>query len=286
MSKVLDNLVDLLTLESLAPDLYRGGSQDLGFPQLFGGQVLGQALSAASQTVVAERRVHSLHGYFLRAGSAVEPVTYQVDRIRDGGSFSTRRVTAFQGEQPIFFCSASFHIEEPGFEHQTTMPDVPAPETLQSEIAHAQKYAELIPAPLRDKLLGPRPIEMRPVVFTDPFKPEPSEPVRHVWFRATGDLPDQPALHRYLLAYASDFNLLPSSLLPHGTSFWDRSLQIASLDHAVWFHRDFRLDDWLLYAIDSPWAGGARGLCRGSIYDRAGRLVASVAQEGLIRKRG
>jgi len=286
MSKVLDNLVDLLTLESLAPDLYRGGSQDLGFPQLFGGQVLGQALSAASQTVPVERRVHSLHGYFLRAGSAVESVTYQVDRIRDGGSFSTRRVTAFQGKQPIFFCSASFHVEEPGFEHQTTMPEVPAPETLQSEIAHAQRYAELIPAPLRDKLLGPRPIEMRPVVFTDPFKPEPTEPVRHVWFRATGDLPDQPALHRYLLAYASDFNLLPSSLLPHGTSFWDRSLQIASLDHAVWFHRDFRLDDWLLYAIDSPWAGGARGLCRGSIYNRAGQLVASVAQEGLIRKRG
>lgn len=230
--------------------------------------------------------MHSLHGYFLRAGSAVEAVTYQVDRIRDGGSFSTRRVTAFQDEQPIFFCSASFHIEEPGFEHQTSMPEVPAPETLQSEIAHAQRYAELIPAPLRDKLLGPRPIEMRPVVFTDPFKPEPTEPVRHVWFRATGDLPDQPALHRYLLAYASDFNLLPSSLLPHGTSFWDRSLQIASLDHAVWFHRDFRLDDWLLYAIDSPWAGGARGLCRGSIYNRAGQLVASVAQEGLIRKRG
>ncbi|TWI55584.1 acyl-CoA thioesterase-2 [Pseudomonas duriflava] len=285
MSTVLDHLVTLLSLESIEENLYRGRSQDLGFPQLFGGHVLGQALSAASQTVDTSRQVHSLHGYFLRPGDVMLPVVYEVDRVRDGGSFTTRRVTAIQKGKPIFFCSASFQALEPGFEHQGDMPDVPEPDTLASELDYIQQFAQLIPEPLRDKLLAPKPIEIRPVKMTHPFNPEATAPVQHVWFRASGELPDNPALHRYLLAYASDFNLLPTSLLPHGISFWNRELQIASLDHAIWFHQPFRVDDWLLYSMDSPWAGGARGLCRGSIYNRAGQLVASVAQEGLIRKR-
>lgn len=286
MSTVLDDLVALLSLESIEENLYRGRSQDLGFPQLFGGHVLGQALSAASQTVDASRQVHSLHGYFLRPGDVTIPVVYEVDRVRDGGSFTTRRVTAIQKGKPIFFCSASFQGLEPGFEHQSEMPDVPDPDSLASELDYIQQFAQLIPEPTREKLLAPKPIEIRPVKVTHPFDPEPTAPSRHVWFRANGQLPDNPALHRYLLAYASDFNLLPTSLLPHGISYWNKEMQVASLDHAIWFHQPLRVDEWLLYSMDSPWAGGARGLCRGSIYNRAGQLVASVAQEGLIRKRG
>lgn len=286
MSTVLDDLVALLSLESIEENLYRGRSQDLGFPQLFGGHVLGQALSAASQTVDASRQVHSLHGYFLRPGDVTIPVVYEVDRVRDGGSFTTRRVTAIQKGKPIFFCSASFQGLEPGFEHQSEMPDVPNPDSLASELDYIQQFAQFIPEPTREKLLAPKPIEIRPVKVTHPFDPEPTAPSRHVWFRANGQLPDNPALHRYLLAYASDFNLLPTSLLPHGISYWNKEMQVASLDHAIWFHQPLRVDEWLLYSMDSPWAGGARGLCRGSIYNRAGQLVASVAQEGLIRKRG
>jgi len=285
MSTVLDDLVALLSLESIEENLYRGRSQDLGFPQLFGGHVLGQALSAASQTVDASRQVHSLHGYFLRPGDVTIPVVYEVDRVRDGGSFTTRRVTAIQKGKPIFFCSASFQGLEPGFEHQSEMPDVPDPDSLASELDYIQQFAQFIPEPTREKLLAPKPIEIRPVKVTHPFNPEPTAPARHVWFRANGQLPDNPALHRYLLAYASDFNLLPTSLLPHGISYWNKEMQVASLDHAIWFHQPLRVDEWLLYSMDSPWAGGARGLCRGSIYNRAGQLVASVAQEGLIRKR-
>ncbi|WP_434135861.1 acyl-CoA thioesterase II [Pseudomonas luteola] len=285
MSTVLDDLVALLSLESIEENLYRGRSQDLGFPQLFGGHVLGQALSAASQTVDASRQVHSLHGYFLRPGDVTIPVVYEVDRVRDGGSFTTRRVTAIQKGKPIFFCSASFQGLEPGFEHQSEMPDVPDPDSLASELDYIQQFAQFIPEPTREKLLAPKPIEIRPVKVTHPFDPEPTAPSRHVWFRANGQLPDNPALHRYLLAYASDFNLLPTSLLPHGISYWNKEMQVASLDHALWFHQPLRVDEWLLYSMDSPWAGGARGLCRGSIYNRAGQLVASVAQEGLIRKR-
>jgi acyl-CoA thioesterase-2 len=285
MSTVLDDLVALLSLESIEENLYRGRSQDLGFPQLFGGHVLGQALSAASQTVDASRQVHSLHGYFLRPGDVTIPVVYEVDRVRDGGSFTTRRVTAIQKGKPIFFCSASFQGLETGFEHQSDMPDVPDPDSLASELDYIQQFAQFIPEPTREKLLAPKPIEIRPVKVTHPFNPDPTAPARQVWFRANGELPDNPALHRYLLAYASDFNLLPTSLLPHGISYWNKDMQVASLDHAIWFHQPLRVDEWLLYSMDSPWASGARGLCRGSIYNRAGQLVASVAQEGLIRKR-
>ncbi|MEB0120749.1 acyl-CoA thioesterase II [Pseudomonas sp. CCI1.2] len=285
MSQVLDDLVELLTLEPIEENLFRGRSQDLGFRQLFGGQVLGQSLSAASQTVEDERHVHSLHGYFLRPGDVTLPVVYQVDRVRDGGSFSTRRVTAIQKSQPIFTCSASFQYDEKGFEHQTQMPDVVGPENLPSELELTQQRAKLIPEKLREKLLCPKPIEFRPVTDIDPYNPAPSEAVKYVWFRADGSLPDVAALHKYLMAYASDFNLLTTALQPHGKSVFQKDMQIASLDHSLWFHADLRADDWLLYAMDSPWAGNSRGFSRGSVYNRAGQLVASVCQEGLIRHR-
>ena len=285
MSQVLDDLVNLLTLEPIEENLFRGNSQDLGFRQLFGGQVLGQSLSAMSQTVEDARHVHSMHGYFLRPGDASLPVVYQVDRVRDGGSFSTRRVTAIQKGQPIFTSSASFQYDEVGFEHQTSMPDVVGPENLPSELEMMRQRAHLIPEPMREKLLCAKPIEFRPVVGEDPFNPAVCDPIKYVWFRADGTLPDTPALHKYLLAYASDFGLLTTSLLPHGKGVWQKDMQVASLDHALWFHADLRADDWLLYAMDSPWAGNSRGFSRGSVYNRAGQLVASVTQEGLIRHR-
>ena len=285
MSQVLDDLVNLLTLEPIEENLFRGSSQDLGFRQLFGGQVLGQSLSAMSQTVEDARHVHSLHGYFLRPGDASLPVVYQVDRVRDGGSFSTRRVTAIQKGQPIFTSSASFQYDENGFEHQNPMPDVVGPENLPSELEMIRQRADLIPESMREKLLCAKPIEFRPVVGEDPFNPKVSDPIKYVWFRADGALADTPALHKYLLAYASDFGLLTTSLLPHGKGVWQKDMQVASLDHALWFHADLRADDWLLYAMDSPWAGNSRGFSRGSVYNRAGQLVASVTQEGLIRHR-
>ena len=285
MSQVLDDLVNLLTLEPIEENLFRGSSQDLGFRQLFGGQVLGQSLSAMSQTVEDARHVHSMHGYFLRPGDASLPVVYQVDRVRDGGSFSTRRVTAIQKGQPIFTSSASFQYDESGFEHQIPMPDVVGPENLPSELDMIRQRAHLIPESMREKLLCAKPIEFRPVVGEDPFNPKVNDPIKYVWFRADGTLPDTPALHKYLLAYASDFGLLTTSLLPHGKGVWQKDMQVASLDHALWFHADLRADDWLLYAMDSPWAGNSRGFSRGSVYNRAGQLVASVTQEGLIRHR-
>lgn len=263
----LNDLVDLLGLEPLEENLFRGRSQDLGLPQLFGGQVLGQALSAATQTVAAARRPHSLHGYFLRPGDPHRPVVYQVEAVRDGGSFATRRITAIQKGRPIFFCSASFHDAEQGFTHQTAMPTVSSPERL------IEKGAELA-------RFDNHPIEF----LLDSEECQPGQPARkRIWFRLVGDLPDDPATHRGLLTYSSDFNLLTTSLVPHGIGFRDPKLQIASLDHALWFHQEVRVDDWLLYDMDSPWAGQARGFARGSIYDREGRLVASSAQEGLTR---
>lgn len=263
----LNALVDLLGLEALEENLFRGNSQDLGLPQLFGGQVLGQALSAASQTVDPARRVHSLHGYFLRPGDPHRPVVYQVDAVRDGGSFSTRRVTAIQKGRPIFFCSASFHGEEESFAHQPAMPEVVLPETRASDAGRPERFPG---HPIEFLHLGD--------------EAEAGRPARkRLWFRLAGELPDDQALHRSLLAYSTDFNLLTTALVPHGIDFRDPQLQIASLDHALWFHHDVRVDDWLLYDMDSPWAGGARGFARGSIYDRQGRLVASSAQEGLTR---
>jgi acyl-CoA thioesterase-2 len=285
MSQVLDDLVALLSLETIEENLFRGVSQDLGFRQLFGGQVLGQSLSAASQTVDPERPVHSLHGYFLRPGDPTLPVLYSVDRVRDGGSFSTRRVTAVQKGQTLFTCSASFQVREDGFEHQLQMPDVPGPEGLKSETELAQEIADQLPPRLREKAVSHKPVEIRPVRVGDAFLPEVTEPVKHAWFRADGSLPDIPALHKYLLAYASDFGLLPTSLRPHGVTVWQKFMQVASLDHSLWFHDDLRADEWLLYVMDSPWAGSGRGFSRGSIFNQQGKLVASVAQEGLIRQR-
>jgi acyl-CoA thioesterase-2 len=285
MSRVLEDLLALLELEPIEENLFRGRSQDLGFRQLFGGQVLGQALSAASKTLEPQRQVHSLHGYFLRPGDASLPVVYTVDRVRDGGSFSTRRVVAIQKGQPIFTMMASFQSEEPGVSHQAAMPSVPGPEGLPTDIELLRRHADRIPERVRDKFLGDKPIEMRPVTDRDPFAPPPTEPVKYVWFRAHGELPEDPQVHKYLLAYASDFNLISTAMLPHGLSVLHPGLQLASLDHALWFHGHLRMNDWLLYAMESPWAGNARGLSHGRIFTRDGRLVASTTQEGLIRQR-
>ncbi|MCS2610927.1 acyl-CoA thioesterase [Halomonas dongshanensis] len=269
MSDALNTLVALLELEPLEETLFRGQSQDLGLPQLYGGQVLGQALAAATYTVPEDRRAHSQHGYFLRPGDPHRPVVYQVDNVRDGGSFTTRRVTAIQKGRPIFFCSASFHAREASITHQREMPEVASPEAL---LASGEAKRSRFPN---------HPIEFLHL----PGNPAGGQPAGQcLWFRfAGGALPDTLALHRHLLSYASDFNLLTTSLVPHGIAFGDAQLRIASLDHALWLHDDTRLDDWLLYVIDSPWAGDARALARGQIYSRDGRLIASTAQEGLTR---
>lgn len=282
---MLDTLVSLLDMETLETHLFRGASQDLGFRQLFGGQVLGQALSAASKTVDSDRQANSLHGYFLRPGDPDKPVIYQVEPVRDGATFCTRRVMAIQNGRPIFTCSASFHIREEGFHHQIQMPDVPMPEELVSDSELTPELARALNDEKRLKMLRDKPIETRAVQVLDALNPEKTAPVKQVWFKADGQLPDCPALHRYLLAYTSDFSLLTTSLLPHGASIWQPQMQVASLDHAIWFHDEVRMDDWLLYSMDSPWTGGSRGFARGSIFTRDGRLVASVAQEGLVRVR-
>lgn len=284
MSQVLNDLLSLLRLETIEQGIYRGQSQDLGFKAVFGGQVMGQALSAAKDTVEESRKVHSLHSYFLRPGDASRPIVYDVENIRDGKSFSTRRVRALQFGKPIFYMTASFQSDEPGVTHQSPMPNVPGPELLRSELEFYQENAHLIPEPLRSKFVCEKPIEMRPVGFENPFKPNVTQPVRYVWFKANGEMPDDPRVHKYLLAYASDFNFLPTALQPHGLSFMSPNMQVATIDHAMWFHREFRLDDWILYAIDSPSASGARGLVRGQFYNRKGELVASTMQEGVIRQ--
>jgi acyl-CoA thioesterase-2 len=286
VSEVLRELVALLALERLEKNLFRGQSQDLGWGTVFGGQVLGQALSAAAQTVEAERVVHSLHGYFLRPGKVDRPIVYDVDRIRDGSSFTTRRIVAIQDGEAIFSMSASFQVEEQGLEHAAAMPlNVPAPEELLSEQALALKIADRIPAPLRERAISAKPIEIRPVNPVNVLRPDVRPPHKQVWFRASGALPDDPALHRYVLAYASDFHFLPTSVQPHGVSWLSPGMQMASLDHAIWFHRPFRMDDWLLHVVESPSASGGRGLVRGQFFSRDGQLVASTAQEGLIRLR-
>lgn len=285
MSQTLETLVNLLTLEPIEENLFRGASHDLGYRQLFGGQVLGQSLSAACQTVEPQRQVHSLHGYFLRAGDAKRPVVYQVERMRDGGSFSARRITAIQKGQIIFCGMASFQEQEQGFEHQILMPDVPGPDNLLSDIELIQQWGDKIPERVRERLPARKAIQLRPVGLQNPIDPRPQEPFQHIWLRTDGTLPAIPALHRYLLAYASDFFLVATALLPHAASLWQKDLQMASLDHALWFHREVKADEWLLYSLESPWAGEARGLARGHFFNQAGQLVASVTQEGLIRKR-
>ncbi len=282
---VLRQLVRLLDLEQIEHLIFRGQSQDLGWGQVFGGQVLGQALSAAAKTVPEDRSVHSLHAYFLRPGDVAAPIVYIVDPIRDGRSFHTRRVVAQQHGKAIFHLSASFHVEEPGPCHQSPMPTAPGPETLQSERALAQKMAHKLPEGLRRRLTGPWPIEIRPVAPVNPIRPAPREPVRKVWFRTAARLPDDPAVHRYLLAYASDFHFLATALQPHGVGVFSGKTRLASIDHAMWFHRPFRMDEWLLYSIVSPSANDARGLVQGRFFTQDGTLVASTCQEGLMRPR-
>lgn len=285
MKIVLQELLALLRLERIEQNLFRGQSQDLGWGAIFGGQVLGQALSAAEQTVPDEGRVvHSLHGYFLRQGDASKPVVYDVDCIRDGKSFTTRRVVAIQNGRPIFNMAASFQKTEPGFEHRAAMPEVPGPDGLLSEQELARSMGDRIPQALRKRATADGPLEIRPVELQNPLEPVAAPPVRHVWYRAVDPLPDTQSVHQYLLAYASDSNFLSTALHPHGVSWLTPGMQVASLDHAMWFHRPFRMDDWLLYSIESPSASGARGLVRGQFFTRDGVLVASTMQEGLIRK--
>ena len=283
---VLGELLTLLKLEKIEKNIFRGQSQDLGFGSVFGGQVLGQALSAAYQTIPSDRQAHSLHAYFLRPGIATKPIVYDVDCIRDGKSFTTRRVVAIQKGRAIFNMSASFQINESGFDHQDDAPEVTQPEDLKSELELAHMVADKIPLKIRDIFLCKKPIEMRTVNPINPFAPEKREPVRYTWLKAIDQLQDELAVHQYLLAYASDFGLLSPSLYPHGHSPWEPEMQVASLDHAMWFHRDFRMDDWLLYVMKSSNARRARGLSDGKIYTRQGKLVASVVQEGLIRHHG
>lgn len=281
---VLAELLELLHLERIEQNLFRGQSQDLGWGRLYGGQVLGQALSAAAQTVEEGRQVHSMHGYFLRHGMADTPVVYTVDPIRDGKSFSTRRVVAVQNGKAIFSLGASFQVDEGGLDHAQEAPvGVTPPEELKSQRELALRIADKIPSPLREKVTGERPIEVRSVKPWNPLRPDVREPTSQVWFKATGPLPDDPAVHRYLLAYASDSHFLTTALFPHGVSWATPGIQLASLDHAMWFHRPFRLDEWLLYDVHSPTASSATGLVRGHLYTRAGQLVATVVQEGLMR---
>jgi acyl-CoA thioesterase-2 len=282
----LQALLDLLDLEPLEHNLYRGRNRDIGSGRVYGGQVLAQALVAAGRTVEAGRVAHSLHGYFILPGDVETPIVYFVERLRDGKSFTTRRVTAIQHGRAIFEMVGSFQGVEEGVEHQAEMPEVPGPEGLPDELELVRRVADRIPEPLRSLYTQERPIEFRPVDPVDFFRPEKTSPVRHLWLRAAGEMPDEVLQHQAVLAYASDYGLLGAALRPHGLSFQMRHLQAASLDHALWFHRPFRVDEWLLYAMDSPSASGARGFARGSLFTREGALAASTTQEGLMRVRG
>jgi acyl-CoA thioesterase II len=289
MSGALDTLLSILDLEPLERNLFRGLSPQAGWQRVFGGQVIGQALVAAGRTV-EDRSAHSLHGYFLRQGDPSVPIIYEVDVLRDGKSFSTRRVVAIQHGRPIFSMGCSFHHDEPGLSHQMAMPDVPGPEDLPSEAELKSRLIDRLPPDMRSYWERERPIEIRPVDLSRYLTPERRPPTQQVWLRANGDLrslegEDALPLHQCLLAYASDFTLLDTSLIAHGRFVFDPDLMLASLDHAIWFHRHFRADEWLLYVQDSPSSSGARAFCRGTVFTRSGVVVASTAQEGLVRER-
>ncbi len=286
MSAVQD-LIAILDLEPLELNLFRGRSPQSSWQRVFGGQVIGQALVAACRTVedVATRPPHSLHGYFLLGGDPKVPIIYEVDRIRDGKSFTTRRVVAIQHGRAIFSLAASFHVSEPGLTHQFKMPDVPGPDALPSEAEMKEQVWPLMPEPVRRYYARERPIELRPVEYKRYLGEKSDDSRFHVWFRATGRLPDEPAIHQCVLAYASDMTLLDAALVTHGRSVFSDEIMAASLDHALWFHRPFRADDWLLYAQDSPNLSDSLGFSRGLIFSRDGILVASVSQEGLLRLR-
>jgi acyl-CoA thioesterase-2 len=284
MPSAVQDLLTILDLESLEVNLFRGRSPQVGWQRVFGGQVIGQALVAATRTVEG-RPPHSLHAYFLLPGDPKVPIIYEVDRIRDGKSFTTRRVIAIQHGQAIFSMSVSFHADEPGLDHQTAMPDVPKPQSLPTDAETKERILPQLPEAVRRYYERERPIELRPVEFGRYIGKKIEDGRFNVWFKSTARLPDDPAIHRCVLAYASDFTLLDTALLQHQRSVFDRDIQGASLDHALWFHRPFRADDWLLYSQDSPNMHGARGFARGLIFTADGTLVASVAQEGLLRQR-
>jgi len=285
MRPVVQELLDILQLEQLEQNLFRGKTRATGQRSIFGGLVAGQALMAASRTVPESRAVHSLHAYFLRAGDYNLPIVYEVDRIRDGGSFTTRRVNAIQHGKAIFSLAASFAEDEEGVEHQTDMPDVPKPAELESDNAARLQVAENIPEPFRSAFLQEKPVEFRPVVPRNPFDTSRQPAQRMGWFKITDTLDVDQATHRVLLTFCSDFGLMGTAMMPHGMHFFQPQLQAASLDHAMWFHKPLRCDQWLLYCTDSPRASGSRGINRGLIYAEDGTLVATVAQEGLMRLR-
>ena len=284
MSRALDQLLAILNIETLEHDLFRGLSPQVGWQRVFGGQVIGQALVAACRTV-EDRPAHSLHGYFLREGDPAVPIIYEVDRIRDGKSFSTRRVVAVQHGRAIFSMAVSFHRQEAGLEHQLPMPKVPQPDELPSEAELKERLMDRLPPQMKAYWERERPIEIRPVDLSRYLSPEKRPPSQLVWIRANGTLGDDLGLNQCVLAYASDFTLLDTALIAHGRFAFDPTLMLASLDHAIWFHRPFRVDDWLLYAQDSPSSGAGRAFCRGTLFTRDGLLVASTAQEGLVRER-
>jgi acyl-CoA thioesterase II len=280
----VQELTDLLTLEKIEENIFRGENYQAPWKRVFGGQVLAQALQACYQTVPEGRLVHSMHAYFILAGDINQPIIYDVDRIRDGGSFTTRRVVAIQKGAAIFSMGASFQSVQEGMEHQISMPNVPMPDTLVSDEKLAEVFKDAAPEIYRS-LTFPRPLEFRPVEKLNPLSRRGYPPFRHVWIRSKGTLPDDIRLHQAILAYASDYNLLTTATLPHWEQVKPNELFLASLDHAMWFHRTFRIDEWLLYALDSPSASNARGFTRGNVFTQDGQLVASVVQEGLIRKR-
>ena len=284
MTDVLAQLINVLKLKQIDDTLFEGVSEDLGFKNVFGGQVCGQAMMAAYHSI-ENRIAHSMHGYFLRPGDHSQPIQYEVQPMRDGGNFSARRVIARQDGKEIFTLMASFQNAEQGFEHQFDMPESTDPEVLLSELEMRRRFKHLIPEKLRDQFTRDRPIEIRPVNPVNYSNPDVRAPYKQNWFRAVGKVPEELALHHCILAYASDFGLLGTSMLPHGVSFAQKGMQVASIDHAIWFHRPFRVDEWLLYDMDSPSASQGRGFNRGNIYNQRGELVASVCQEALIRKR-
>ncbi len=281
-STAVAELLAMLDLEKIEENIFRGRSPAVGWQRVFGGLVVAQALVASARTVEG-RAPHSLHGYFLLPGDPQAPIIYEVDRLRDGKSFTTRRCNAIQHGRAIFSLSASFQIDEQGLEHAVAMPDVPLPETLPSEAEIVAEFGAIMPDPIRRWFASDRPIETRPVDPSRYVRHDPGAPVQDVWLRAAGPLPDDPAIHRAVLAYLSDMTLLDTALIGHGHYVFDAKLQIASLDHALWFHRPFRADEWLLYVQDSPNSSGARGLTRGLLFSRDGRLIASSMQEGLMR---
>ena len=279
----INQIIKTLDLEEIELNHYLATSPNEGWQRVYGGQVIGQALVAASRTVSPNRSAHSLHGYFLRAGDTTIPILYKVDRIRDGKSFTTRRVVAVQRGQAIFTMSISFQIDEGGLSHQFDMPKVPAPDSLPTEDELRREQTKSWPKEFQESFSGSSAIQVKPVDPVDLLNPKPTQAVQRCWMRCGEPLPDDPRIHQCVLAYLSDWSLLDTASRPHGVSFMQENVQVASLDHAMWFHRSFRADEWLLYDQDSPSASGARGFNRGLIYNQTGKLVASTTQEGLLR---